>query len=106
MPCTASASSPCGVCIQACMVAAAVLLHVEQLDVEDQVGIRRDRAAAFRAIAQRGGNDERALAAHLHAGDALIPAGDDHAAAELERERLAADGTVELFAVVLRRVRQ
>src|SRR3954447_20958385 len=63
----------------------------EQLDVEHQRRVRRDHTAgAAAAIAERRRNDERALAADLHAGDALIPAGDHLAAAEHERERLVA----------------
>src|SRR4051794_12955928 len=63
----------------------------EQLDVEHQRRVRRDHTAgAAAAVAERRRNDERALAADLHAGDPLIPAGDHLAAAEHERERLVA----------------
>src|SRR5436190_13740730 len=76
-------------------------LHVEQLDVEHQRGVGRDHATgAARAIAERGRNDEGALAADLHGGDALVPAGNDPARADRELERLAAiDRAVEFLAL-------
>src|ERR1700681_2315642 len=44
-------------------------LHAEQFDVEDQRGVRGDDAAgAACAIAERGRDDEGALAADLHRG--------------------------------------
>src|SRR6266700_1391793 len=76
-------------------------LHVEQFDVEDQRGIRRDDAArAARAIAELGRDDEGALAADLHGGDALIPTADDLTLADGKLERLTAvERTVELLAL-------
>ena len=76
-------------------------LHVEQFDIEHQRGVRRyDAAGAARAIAELGRDDESALAANLHGGDALIPAGDDLMFAEGELERLVAvDRAVELLAL-------
>ena len=63
------------------------------------------------AVAEVRRDDEQPAAALAHAGDALIPAGDDHLRAELELERVAAvPRGVELLAVgerdadVLRRV--
>ena len=50
------------------------LLHPQQLHLEDQRGVRRDHPArAARAVAQVGGDGQLALAADLHAGDALRP---------------------------------
>ena len=51
------------------------------------------------AVAQLGRQRELALAAHLHAGDAAIPALDHLAGPEAERERRPADGGVELLPV-------
>src|SRR5580704_7807067 len=76
-------------------------LHLEQFDVEDQRGVGRDDAAgAARPVAELGRDDQGALAADLHAGDALVPAGDDLMPAERELERLAAvERAVELLAL-------
>src|SRR5207244_256936 len=69
-------------------VLATALLHVDQLDVEDQRGVGRDHARrAALAVAERGRDGELALAPHLHPGDALVPALDDVGRADLERER-------------------
>src|SRR5262249_4804832 len=78
------------------------LLHREQFDVEHQRRIRGDHAAgAARAVAERRRNDQRALAADLHAGDALVPALDDAPLADREFERLVAiDRRVEFLALV------
>src|SRR5271168_801788 len=68
----------------------APLLHAEQIYVEHQRGARRnDAAGAARAIAQVRRNDQRALAADMHGGDAFVPALDDLALAEREGKRLA-----------------
>src|SRR5207249_7548174 len=74
---------------------------LEQLYLEDQLGVGRDDAAgAARPVTECRRDDELALAADLHAGHALVPALDDHAGAELERERLVAVvAAVELLAV-------
>src|SRR5438105_3573418 len=67
------------------------LFHRQQFDVEHQRRIRRDRAAgAARTVAERGRNDQRALAADFHAGDALVPALDYAALADGKLERLVA----------------
>src|SRR6476659_1730536 len=56
---------------------------------------------AARAIAERGRNDQRALAADLHGGDTLVPALDDAALADRKIERLVAvDGGVEFLALL------
>src|SRR5216683_4207891 len=60
----------------------------EQLDLEDQRGAGRDDAArAAVAVPQVRGDDQLALAAHLHGDDALVPALDDAALAHRELER-------------------
>src|SRR6202035_528010 len=79
----------------------ALLFDVEELDVEDQRGVRRnDAAGAAGAVAELGRNDQRALAADLHGRDAFVPAANDLADADLERERLVAiDRRVEFLAL-------
>src|SRR6185295_8917175 len=69
---------------------------------EHQCRVRRDHAAgAAGSVAELRRNDQRALAANLHRGDALVPAGDDAALADGEFERLIAiDGRVELLALL------
>src|SRR5688500_7912896 len=83
----------------------AVLLHIQQLDFENQRRIRRNHpAGAPRAIAELGRDDEQALASDLHAGHALVPALDHPAASQGKRERPAPARAVELLsALVLRR---
>ena len=71
----------------------------EQVHHEDQrlAGLD-DAAGAAVAVAEVRRDDELAAAADLHAGDTLVPAGDDLADAETERQRLAAVvGGVELL---------
>src|SRR5262245_59019520 len=77
------------------------LLQVEELHLEQQRRVRRDHpAGAARAVAEVGRDQQRALAADLHAGHALVPALDDLALAEAERERAAAiERAVELLAL-------
>src|SRR6185369_4196421 len=69
---------------------------------EHQRRIRRDHAArAARAIAERGRDDQRALAADLHGSDTFVPALDDAALADRKIERLVAvDGGVEFLALL------
>src|SRR3569832_1708738 len=53
------------------------LLRGQQLDVEHQARIRRDGGAGTdRTVTEAGRDVDRALAAHLHAGDALLEARD------------------------------
>src|SRR3546814_17923154 len=67
------------------------LFEVDQFDIEDQRGVRRNHpAGAAGTIAELGRDDQGALAADLHAGDALVPAADHPAGAERKGERLAA----------------
>src|SRR5581483_5271480 len=63
---------------------------VQGLHVEDEGGVRGDRAHAPAAIAEIGGNDEASLAADLHGGHAFVPALDHSAAPDGELEGLAA----------------
>src|ERR1700682_360487 len=83
------------------IIGAPGLLHLEELDVENQGGIRRDRpGGAARAIAELGRDRQCTRAADLHAGDPLVPAGDYLLGAEGELEGLAAvDRAVELLAL-------
>src|SRR5476649_1247929 len=76
--------------------------YVQEFDIEHQGRVWRDHAAgAARAIAQRGRNDQRALAADLHGGDALVPAADHGALADWKLERLlAVDRRVEFLALL------
>src|SRR5258707_83071 len=92
-------SIPCGQgCGPAALTAATtkardlqLSLHVEQLDFEDQRGVgRNDAARAARAIAERRRDDQRALAADLHRGNALVPAGNHPLLADRKLERHAA----------------
>jgi uncharacterized protein with von Willebrand factor type A (vWA) domain len=63
------------------------LLHVRQLDVEDELGVgRNDAARAPGAIAQLRRDNQATLAADAHPGDALVPALDDLAGAQAEGE--------------------
>src|ERR1700722_19012346 len=77
-------------------------LHIEQFHVEDQRRIRRDDTArTARAIAELGWNDQRALAADLHRGHALVPAGNHFALSDRKLQRIVAiDGGVELLALL------
>src|SRR5215475_9302437 len=79
----------------------ATSLHPQQFHLEHERRIRRDDAAgAARAVAELGRDDQRALAADLHAGDALVPAGDHATHADRKLERLLAiDRAVELLAL-------
>src|SRR5262245_50277500 len=64
-----------------------LLPHAQQLHLEDQRGVRRDHPAGTpRAIAEVGGDGQLALAAYFHAGDPLVPALDDMARSQRERE--------------------
>src|SRR4029079_6857134 len=83
-------------------MAARRLLHRQQFDIERQRGVgRNDAAGAACAISQRRRNDQGALAADLHRGDPLIPAGDNLLLPDREFERLVAiDRTVELLALL------
>src|SRR5690606_20055009 len=84
-----------GILQDACIVCEAVLvvmrLHAQQLDFEDEGGIRWNHAtSAACTIAQRSWNDQGAGAADLHALYAFVPAFDDVTCAERETERIVA----------------
>src|SRR5258708_21187265 len=67
------------------------LTNFEQLDFENQGGVRRDHAAgAPRAVAEIRRGGELALAPHLHPRHALLPALDHVPLAAREDERAAA----------------
>src|ERR1700722_9534893 len=76
------------------------LLHRQQFDVEHQRGVGwNNPAGAAGAVAERGRNDQGALAADLHGGDAFIPAGDPALLPDRKFERLVAvDGRIEFLA--------
>src|SRR5690349_17729043 len=78
--------------------------HLQQFDVEDQRGVRRDYArGAAGAVTEGGGDGERAAAAHLHGRDPLIPALDHLALADGEGEGFVAVArAIELLAVLER----
>src|SRR3712207_6343235 len=81
---------------QACAVSA----DVDQVDDEDERGPAGDRAGALLAVAELAGDGDHPAATLLHAGDALVEAGDDPARAERDRQRLvlaAAPRGVELL---------
>src|SRR3569832_1967024 len=77
------------------------LVDAQQFHFEHQGGVRRDHAAGTaRPVGQFRRDGELALAADLHAGHALVPAGDALAHAELEFEGVVAvDAGVEFLAV-------
>ena len=67
------------------------LLHGQQLHIKNQIRVARDhRRISPVAIAKLRRNPELALAAHLHAGHALVPALDYLPCADRELEGLAA----------------
>src|SRR6266478_6049722 len=77
-------------------------LHIQQFDVEHQRRVRRDHtASATGAVTQRGRNDQRALAADFHGGDAFVPARDHLALSDRKFERLiTVDRRVEFLALL------
>src|SRR5882762_1450223 len=76
------------------------LAHAEQFDVENQRCIGRNHPSSpARAVAERRGDDESALAADLHSGDALIPTANHAASPQGEVKRLPAiKAGIELLA--------
>src|SRR5205823_1052778 len=73
-------------------------LHVEQLDIEHQCRVRRNRptGGAGGTVTELRRNRQLALASDLHARDALVPTTDDLVVAERELEWTLADRAVEL----------
>ncbi len=79
-------------------------VHVQQLDIEHQSGIRRNRSArAPLAVTHLGRNHQGALASYLHARHTFIPALDHPSPAKREGEGSPAHRAVELLAALLRR---
>src|SRR6185295_7285667 len=78
------------------------LFDPNQLDVEEERGVRRDHTTRpSRAIAEVRGDHEFSLTAHFHSGNSFIPPLDHLADADLEFERpppVAA--RIELLAVL------
>src|SRR5688572_14491459 len=64
---------------------ARLLDDLDQLDLEGEHRVRRDRTAAALAVTQVGRDPQRVLAADRHQGDALGPTRDDLVEAELGR---------------------
>src|SRR5207248_37730 len=74
----------------------------QQFDFKDQCRVRRDHTAgATGTVAELGRDDESALAAHLHRGNAFVPTGNDlpFADRKLERPAAAVERAVELLAL-------
>src|SRR5262245_9814250 len=67
------------------------LLNLQKFHLERQLGVGWDDiAGTLLAVGELRRDDQLPLAADLHAGDALVPALDDHALAERKAEGLAA----------------
>lgn len=62
------------------------LLHLEELNVEDQRAVGRDARKALAAVGEVGRNRQTALATNGHASNADIPALDDFTLSELKGE--------------------
>lgn len=78
------------------------LLDLLQLDIEDEVGVGGNVAGeAAGTVAKVAGDVEGGLLADLHLGDTLVPATDDLTDTDLDDEVAAADGGVELLALVV-----
>mmetsp|Transcript_42525 Transcript_42525/g.85296 ORF Transcript_42525/g.85296 Transcript_42525/m.85296 type:complete len:230 (+) Transcript_42525:99-788(+) len=66
------------------------LVYIQQLNVEDQVGSRRDgRRPPLSAVCQIGGDEHTLTRTLRHGADSLLPAFDDLAHANCERHREA-----------------
>ena len=63
---------------------------VEQFNVKNERGIRRNRADAAFAVAHLRRNGERALAALFHADEAFVPAADHLTGTDFELKRFIA----------------
>lgn len=64
-------------------------LDLEELDVEGQLAVAGDTRKGLGAVGEAGGDGKATLAANAHADNTDVPALDDLALADLERERLA-----------------
>src|SRR6185503_2894962 len=76
--------------------AARSLLHGVECDVEDEGGIRRNRAAALTAVGELRRNHQPALTADAHPGDSALPSLNHPACADHVRPE---DARVELRAL-------
>src|SRR5206468_1978757 len=76
--------------------------EADEFDVEVEFGVGGDGAAtALFTVAEGRGDDECALLADGHAGDALVPALDDFALAEGEADGFAAlAGVIEFLPIL------
>src|SRR5581483_2571498 len=85
-----------------CKPSICLLSNGEELDLERQLRIRRNRVAgAALSVSEIGRNDQLSLASHLDALHAFIPALDHLSGTEFEGERPAAVETaVELLTVL------
>ena len=82
-------------------VGEATAVTLQQFDFENERRIGRNHTAcAAHAVAELRRNGQTPHAAHLHALHAFVPALDDHAAAEYERERIVPIlARIELLAI-------
>src|SRR5919112_135712 len=79
------------------------LIHFEDADEPVTAIQNLEERLALRTVGEVRRDDQLAPPARLDADESLVPAGDHHAGAELELERLAAvPGGVELLAVAPR----
>lgn len=76
------------------------LFDLEQLDVEDQLGVGGNAGEGLLAVSKLGRNGETALSTGGHAGNTDVPTLDDLTTSELEGERLALLVGVEDLAVL------
>jgi hypothetical protein len=68
---------------------AARLLDLEELNVEDQLRVRRDAREALLAVCQLRWDGDTALATDSHASDADVPALDNFTLSEFETKGLS-----------------
>src|SRR5512139_3944402 len=73
----------------------------EQLNIENQGGIRWNHAASpLCTITELGRNGQLSLPSHFHTLDALVPSLDDASGTQRKRKRLASvHGTVEFLPI-------
>ena len=79
------------------------LFHLQQLNLEMQLGIRRNTGSAFLTVGEIRRDDELAFAAFLHAGNAFVPALDDLASTEVEHKGFVAVAAGVEFLAILER---
>src|SRR5690349_15082062 len=77
-----------------------LLIHAQQLDIENKCGVGRDRTRiTFLAVREIGRNAQLPLAADLHSSNTFLPAFDHLMRADTELECGAAHRAVEFFSV-------